>query len=766
MPRILPLAFLLFSAPCALAQPNTVTLLDAGGAVLSTHSSVQSAYNAIVVPLTAPAVIEISAAYTGSEEARPLTFDAKSGAADTARITIRPATGVSEVPFFAAADSSPAVIFDGGSYITFDGTAATPDGRAFRLSSTTGGGPTQHPTFLLIGGASANILRGCRVEQGVADGTGLRAADAASLPLDGNLVENCEFVAGRCGLEASPGTSGLRIRKSLFSGTAGAAVDILAGASGVEIDSNLFRVEVIDRQPAWGIRAALADDTLRITRNRIFFSAYARDSATTGIGVEAGPATGPATYTLLTNNFIATAPVPLSTPPAGSFFGTDSFQHLTAISIGGSGAGAVGIFHNTVALRGGQTHPTGTGTEGSAVLRVEATAANAVDIRANILINERSGGAPGTRHAIFSADPATGVLSTDYNTYGTAAGPFASAGIIAFPTMADWAAAAGGSDPFSNTAPVQFEGPDDYRLHSSMAGVPDLAGMPLPGIVADLGGDARMLPYRGADEYVVSCPPAGPPVPAIRLTPDGALCGSGAVWGTYGSAFGGNGIVHRWQSRPLGSTVPFADIIGADETTLYLFITASTEFRIADSCVAGGPVVYSAPDTVIVNPTAQVDSIGRLVSGPTTVDFTAYPATGGLVWTWSFGDGTGTTTTGPAVTHTYGAEAVYTVEVVATNGCGSDTSAVQFVLGLEPPAGLASPSGKAGLRVYPNPARDAVVVEGAEEGADIILHDATGRTVMQWTATGRRTVCALPAGLPRGVYALRVGGAVTRIVKE
>ncbi|OON70930.1 hypothetical protein B0919_02695 [Hymenobacter sp. CRA2] len=67
--------------------------------------------------------------------------------------------------------------------------------------------------------------------------------------------------------------------------------------------------------------------------------------------------------------------------------------------------------------------------------------------------------------------------------------------------------------------------------------------------------------------------------------------------------------------------------------------------------------------------------------------------------------------------------------------------------------------------IYPNPAHTSVTVTGLPSQHPLTLHDARGRLVgnLAVPATGK---LALPAGLPAGLYLLRVGAATRSLVVE
>jgi len=69
-----------------------------------------------------------------------------------------------------------------------------------------------------------------------------------------------------------------------------------------------------------------------------------------------------------------------------------------------------------------------------------------------------------------------------------------------------------------------------------------------------------------------------------------------------------------------------------------------------------------------------------------------------------------------------------------------------------------------GLTVYPNPAREVVRVTGAGD-SPVSVHDLSGRRWSSTLTTGGRATLSL-GGLPAGVYVIRAGTRVQRLVKE
>src|SRR6476661_6576465 len=77
------------------------------------------------------------------------------------------------------------------------------------------------------------------------------------------------------------------------------------------------------------------------------------------------------------------------------------------------------------------------------------------------------------------------------------------------------------------------------------------------------------------------------------------------------------------------------------------------------------------------------------------------------------------------------------------------------------------PVGRAGLTVYPTPVLDHVMLSGAAPNAPLTLLDALGRVCLtaRADASGQARF-QLPAALPGGVYTVRSGGQVSRLVVE
>ncbi|MGB0916014.1 MAG: T9SS type A sorting domain-containing protein [Flavobacteriales bacterium] len=141
----------------------------------------------------------------------------------------------------------------------------------------------------------------------------------------------------------------------------------------------------------------------------------------------------------------------------------------------------------------------------------------------------------------------------------------------------------------------------------------------------------------------------------------------------------------------------------------------------------------------------------------TTVEFTETGIAGTTIL-WDF-DGDGnvdeTTAAGASVQYDFGAESVFGVTMISENGCGSDT-ATQNVLVQD--VGVEELKAEIGFNVYPNPAKDRLVV--AITNATVTVNsvqilDLQGRKVNEISTFSNSTIININK-LPKGFYVLQV----------
>jgi PKD repeat protein len=119
---------------------------------------------------------------------------------------------------------------------------------------------------------------------------------------------------------------------------------------------------------------------------------------------------------------------------------------------------------------------------------------------------------------------------------------------------------------------------------------------------------------------------------------------------------------------------------------------------------------------------------------------------------WNFGDGNTSEETNPS--HTYGSSGTYTVELIAFNDCGADTTRRTVDVSMR--TGLSEVSDTfGGLKIYPNPAGNSVMIELPTEitiGYSLKIYSIDGREVRNYALTGEKMINADLNGLTAGIY--------------
>ncbi|MDF1673742.1 MAG: right-handed parallel beta-helix repeat-containing protein [Vicingaceae bacterium] len=156
-------------------------------------------------------------------------------------------------------------------------------------------------------------------------------------------------------------------------------------------------------------------------------------------------------------------------------------------------------------------------------------------------------------------------------------------------------------------------------------------------------------------------------------------------------------------------------------TTPTLSVTAAGTYYLQLTDYCGN--VYN--DSIVVTEDLPVASF-TTTSGGSIFIFTN-TSTNATSYMWDFGDGNTSTDVNP--THVYaGLDSTYTVTLIATNACGSDTltmviTTVDIVENLE----------TRGLNIYPNPVNENLTLDfGLLVGEDIVINifDIQGRTLI------------------------------------
>jgi hypothetical protein len=135
-------------------------------------------------------------------------------------------------------------------------------------------------------------------------------------------------------------------------------------------------------------------------------------------------------------------------------------------------------------------------------------------------------------------------------------------------------------------------------------------------------------------------------------------------------------------------------------------------------------------------------------------------------YSWDLGDGT--TASGRTVTHSYAVEGEYTVTLVVSNACGSDTlrRTINLAVGIEDEDFAST------VEIAPNPMRDFAEIRfsnASQQAISLQLFDLQGRAIRSYPATQGERFVVEKGDLQAGVYLFQLSGAGTyygRLVVE
>ncbi|MBC7446705.1 MAG: IPT/TIG domain-containing protein, partial [Hymenobacteraceae bacterium] len=238
---------------------------------------------------------------------------------------------------------------------------------------------------------------------------------------------------------------------------------------------------------------------------------------------------------------------------------------------------------------------------------------------------------------------------------------------------------------------------------------------------------------------------------------DSARCGDGPVQLSASGAPATGPAANRyaWYTTATGGT-PIAGATGATYITPSL--TATTTYYVAVSPAVGcaGP---SVPVTATIRPLAPAPVITQSALPSGIVLLVSSAATGNQ---WYFN---GTAIVG-AIALTYAVTTAaqsgsYTVQSIV-GGCASALSTPVAIL----VTGTAAELAVATWLLWPNPAQQTVQLSGAPARTELEMFDATGRLVRAAQTDAAGAVQLNLAGLPRGLYVVRIGRQLKRLVVE
>ncbi len=719
------LACLGFSAK-GFAQSGSVSLKDGSGTVISTHSSIQGAYNALPITLTHAYQIDVANTYSGSQETFPIVFVEKSGASAANTITLFSSLTVSVGKIPGLLSTPGVLVLDGADWVKIQGL----DFHARYMGAS-------NSLLRLQNGASHISIDSCSFYSGSGakmaisiDGAPTQAGGNSYISIknsyiDGGLISN--------GTPVHPNKE-LSIVNNDMLGTLN-AVSIIGGIGKTSILQNRISLgagSMLGKNAVAIDLQSLSDSTF-VTDN--FIIAYAPGDSLL-YGIKASGSATPA-YLLCANNDVY-----LNTGILGPF----TAQKMRALAIDGTERMDVDLFYNT--LRG---YHLDSAVANSAAMEIKAVnTGNHYRVMNNICYNEglTTSGAGNHVAISFPVTPA-GVLDIDYNTYYAQSNMVASVNGNAYNTMTGYRGALGsGKELNSNDFKVKWT---NRLLDISMYNLSQLAGTPIASVTTDIEGDTRVRPYRGADEFVIKCNDTDK-VHVIAYA-DSVCVGWNAELHVSPQIL--NGTWYEWQSRPAGSNAPFTTM---PNTT----VLQSTEYRIVDSCINGSGRKYSDTITVWVNPIAAIDHIDVSESNGEYI-FTAIGAqdVDSSGYTWSFGDGNTIVTTDSSVSFKYANPGTYTVTVsIRGKKCfniGSASVTVNVAaLGISTQDKTAN-----AVQIFPNPASAHIQVVSATVNAiqSVGVYDVRGILVYEAKSINDTKTSVPVSNFAAGQYMIRVATA-------
>lgn len=486
------------------SQTGSVELSTAGGTLISSHASIQEAYNAIPNPLTQGYLLEITSAYNGSSEVFPITLSLRDSASQTKSIKIRPKAGVSSVTVGGTASGQPIFLFSNADYILVDGRAGGL-GDSINLIIQNLATTSSSFTLRFLDGATYNTIRSCKIVNNTQNTAGPRAIEfgvSVSNPSgnSNNVIAFNEIVGGRSGIglagtAANPNNSNLIYKNKIYD-WAYAAVWVLSSSNNTIIESNdMWQTVGYSTTPTGVIFGAVLN--LDIVGNKMWD--LQSTSASTLRGISGSMA---ATSVLhIVNNFISL------------MLDNGTKSSVYAIQVSGSNEYTANIYNNSIRIGGNHTGGTANNVISAGIVKSSTSATGTFKMHNNIVLNTRGGGTAGTFHTGFFAGSTNlvGTLSIDHNVY------YANNGVDSFHagwngflynSITQYRDSANPHEQHSIFKSTNFVSGTDLHLTGASNGDVDLVGMPIAEFTHDIDGDPRSpnYPYRGADEASTPIP--------------------------------------------------------------------------------------------------------------------------------------------------------------------------------------------------------------------------------------------------------------------
>ncbi len=486
------------------AQPGTVALKQADGTLISTHSTLSEAYNAIPSTISMGYLIEFLPGYNASSEIFPIILQAKIGASETNRIYIRPAANNTSVEIVGNL-AQPIIRLDDADYLTFDGRPGGIGNQIAMKIENQYSGSGAH-TIQLINGATYNIFQYLHVKGGSVNTAGPRNFDistSANNPSGNSYnifrflkVEGSRSGFGFAGTAANPNADNVIQNCEIFNfGYAGVWFSSQTRGGVIE-ECEIYQTQGSNSTIVSGIITGTTSiGDILIRKNKIYGLQTAATSASSIRGIFVTPATG-STYKI-ENNFIAM-----------NLSGGSNISAFYGIHFAGSNQFSAYVYYNSIFVGGVQI---GGGTAGNVVsagiLFANTNAGSYFESKNNICVNTRSS-TYGVLHLANHISNVAANLNVNYNSYFVPSQQYsynAGWGTSYFTDLSQYQSTAAPNESNTKFNQVYFISETDLHLTGSSIGDSDLIGTPIAGITTDIDGDLRdpNNPYKGADEPVV-----------------------------------------------------------------------------------------------------------------------------------------------------------------------------------------------------------------------------------------------------------------------
>lgn len=233
------------------------------------------------------------------------------------------------------------------------------------------------------------------------------------------------------------------------------------------------------------------------------------------------------------------------------------------------------------------------------------------------------------------------------------------------------------------------------------------------------------------------------PLPNISAGPDASLCnGSSMMLNATG------GVNYNWNTQVdlSDSTIANPTINPTSPTTFWVTGEDANGCKATDSVFIA---ISVAPTSVIDDPSPN-DTLDIGVPNGGDVQFFGNLSTNAISYAWKFGDGGNDNVPNPI--YTYTSTGLFTVELITTNGACMDTAYTSIYVFNS--TGIDEFNNDANLTLYPNPAKDFIIINSELETAHISLIDYSGKIISEFNLKNKARLNL--SELSSGFYFIRL----------